>query len=84
MQDSTVSLDIFELYIHVDSLLLCSAGFAIEAVSSNMVYKLSPFDLVLVSVYGQQDLHSEQRISDQGHLLIPLLGGSAGRRTHGL
>jgi len=39
-----------------------------------MVYKLSPFDLVLVSVYGQEDLHSEQRISDQGHLLIPLLG----------
>lgn len=54
--------------------LVCSAGFAIEAVSSNMVYKLSPFDLVLVSVYGQEDLHSEQRISDQGHLLIPLLG----------
>lgn len=42
--------------------------------STDVVYKLSPFDLVLFSVYGQEELGSEQRITDQGHLSIPLLG----------
>ncbi len=40
-----------------------------------VVYKLSPFDLVRVSVYGQDDLECEQRISDKGILSMPLLGG---------
>jgi protein involved in polysaccharide export with SLBB domain len=40
-----------------------------------VVYKLSPFDLVRVSVYGQDDLACEQRISDKGILSMPLLGG---------
>ena len=40
-----------------------------------VVYKLSPFDLVKVSVYGQEDLACEQRISDKGILSMPLLGG---------
>ena len=40
-----------------------------------VVYKLSPFDLVKVSVYGQDDLACEQRISDKGILSMPLLGG---------
>ena len=40
-----------------------------------VVYRLSPFDLVKVSVYGQDDLECEQRISDKGILSMPLLGG---------
>jgi len=40
-----------------------------------VVYKLSPFDLVRVTVYGQDDLACEQRISDKGILSMPLLGG---------
>ena len=40
-----------------------------------VVYKLSPFDLVRVSVYGEDDLACEQRISDKGILSMPLLGG---------
>ena len=40
-----------------------------------VVYKLSPFDLVRVTVYGQDDLECEQRISDKGILSMPLLGG---------
>ncbi|MFW5874436.1 MAG: polysaccharide biosynthesis/export family protein [Verrucomicrobiota bacterium] len=38
------------------------------------VYKLQPFDLVQVSVYGEEDLASEQRISDNGTVSMPLLG----------
>jgi protein involved in polysaccharide export with SLBB domain len=37
-------------------------------------YALEPFDLVRVSVYGQEDLETEQRISDKGTLSMPLLG----------
>jgi polysaccharide export outer membrane protein len=38
------------------------------------VYLLSPFDKITISVYGQEDLKSEQRISDQGAVSMPLLG----------
>lgn len=37
-------------------------------------YLLSPVDKLAVSVYGQADLYSEQRISDAGRVSIPLLG----------
>jgi polysaccharide export outer membrane protein len=39
-----------------------------------VVYQLSPFDLLKVTVYGEDDLDSEQRISDKGMLSVPLLG----------
>ncbi len=39
-----------------------------------VVYKLSPFDLLKVTVYGEKDLDSEQRISDKGMLSVPLIG----------
>ena len=39
-----------------------------------VVYKLSPFDLLKVTVYGEKDLDSEQRISDKGMLSVPLVG----------
>ena len=37
-------------------------------------YLLSPVDMLMVSVYGQPDLDSQQRISDAGKVSIPLLG----------
>jgi polysaccharide export outer membrane protein len=46
-----------------------------QAQPPEVVYKLSPFDLVQVSVYGEDDLKCEQRISDRGILSMPLLGG---------
>ncbi len=37
-------------------------------------YFLSPFDTVRISVYGQPDLNTTQRISDAGLVAMPLLG----------
>lgn len=39
-----------------------------------IIYRLAPFDLVEVTVYGQDDLTTQQRISDAGRLFLPLLG----------
>ncbi|MGZ0655559.1 polysaccharide biosynthesis/export family protein [Coraliomargarita sp. W4R72] len=51
---------------------------ASELVASQSVdvakYLLSPFDRVSISVYGEPELESEQRVSDEGTLSIPLLG----------
>jgi polysaccharide export outer membrane protein len=38
------------------------------------VYRLAPFDKVKVSVYGEEDLSSEQLISDSGEVHLPLIG----------
>lgn len=54
------------------SFLFAQAGGADSAESS--VYLLSPVDKLVISVYGQLDLSSEQRISDEGTVSIPLLG----------
>ncbi len=56
------------------SVLALHAINAIFAGSNETYYQLSPFDLVDVSVYGEDDLATEQRISDNGELSIPLLG----------
>jgi len=37
-------------------------------------YLLSPFDRLAISVYGQTELGSDQRVSDKGTVSIPLLG----------
>jgi polysaccharide export outer membrane protein len=44
------------------------------ATAESSVYLLSPVDKLAISVYGEPDLSSEQRISDQGTVSIPLLG----------
>ena len=54
------------------SFLFAQAGGADSTESS--VYLLSPVDKLAISVYGQPDLSSEQRISDEGTVSIPLLG----------
>ncbi|CAA6696236.1 MULTISPECIES: polysaccharide biosynthesis/export family protein [unclassified Lentimonas] len=42
--------------------------------TKHTAYLLTPFDKVTISVYGEPDLKSQQRISDQGTVSIPLLG----------
>lgn len=54
------------------SFLLAQLEKAPSAESS--VYLLSPVDKLSISVYGEPDLSSDQRISDQGTVSIPLLG----------
>ena len=49
-------------------------GYADSSGSSSYLYLLSSFDMVSISVYGQQDLSSSQRISDEGAVSVPLLG----------
>ncbi len=48
-----------------------------EAAAPASSYLLSPFDTVRISVYGQPDLDTRQRITDAGIVSIPLLGGIA-------
>jgi polysaccharide export outer membrane protein len=54
------------------SFLIAQLEKATSAESS--VYLLSPVDKLSISVYGEPDLSSDQRISDQGTVSIPLLG----------
>lgn len=54
------------------SFLFSKAGKAESSQSS--VYLLSPMDTLVISVYGQPDLISQQRVSDEGTVSIPLLG----------
>ena len=49
----------------------------LEATASASTYLLSPFDTVRISVYGQPDLDTRQRITDAGIVSIPLLGNIA-------
>ena len=49
-------------------------GYADSPGSNSSLYLLSSFDMVSISVYGQQDLSSSQRISDEGAVSVPLLG----------
>tara|TARA_B110000977_G_scaffold169467_1_gene219454 strand:+ start:3844 stop:4422 length:579 start_codon:yes stop_codon:yes gene_type:complete len=54
-------------------IFIASANAKIVQADSTL-YLLSPFDQVSISVYGQQDLSSRQRISDQGAVSVPLVG----------
>jgi len=54
------------------SSLVCTAQKAAD--SDDASYLLSPFDRLAISVYGQDELNSEQRVSDQSTVSIPLLG----------
>jgi len=51
-----------------------------ETVSST--YKLSPFDVVDISVYSEEDLHTRTRLGSDGTVILPLIGTiSLGGRT---
>ena len=65
------------IYLHKVILFLCfvtSVACAEESETLSTAYLLSPVDKLTISVYGQPDLQSEQRISDAGTVSIPLLG----------
>jgi polysaccharide export outer membrane protein len=47
---------------------------AAPSYGSEFVYRLSPFDKVSISVYGEPDLATEQLITDEGAVFLPLLG----------
>lgn len=62
-------------YVVLYALFLANLlGYADSSGSSSSLYLLSSFDKVSISVYGQQDLSSSQRISDEGAVSVPLLG----------
>ncbi len=42
--------------------------------SRELVYRLSPFDKISLSVYGEPDLSTVQLISDNGMVFVPLVG----------
>ena len=65
------------IYLHKVILFLyfvTTVAFAEESETLSTAYLLSPVDKLTISVYGQPDLQSEQRISDAGTVSIPLLG----------
>jgi len=65
------------IYLHKVILFLyfvTSVACAEESETLSTAYLLSPVDKLTISVYGQPDLQSEQRISDAGTVSIPLLG----------
>jgi protein involved in polysaccharide export with SLBB domain len=37
-------------------------------------YTLSPYDVIDVSVYGEDDLHTRARLGADGTALLPLIG----------
>lgn len=60
------------------SLVLLVAAFSLFPVSDaypeNSEYKLHPTDVIMITVYGQPDLATRARISNDGYITFPLLG----------
>lgn len=52
-----------------------SCAVLLQGMPSQIIYKLSAFDKVSITVYGQPDLETEQLITDTGEVFLPLLGG---------
>ena len=46
----------------------------IPAVTVSSTYRLSPYDVIDCSVYGEEDLHSRARLGADGSVLLPLIG----------
>jgi protein involved in polysaccharide export with SLBB domain len=49
-----------------------NSGVPSATVSST--YRLSPYDVIDVSVYGEEDLHTRARLGSDGAVLLPLIG----------
>jgi protein involved in polysaccharide export with SLBB domain len=43
-------------------------------VTVSSTYELSPYDVIDVSVYGEEDLHTRARLGADGTVLLPLIG----------
>jgi polysaccharide export outer membrane protein len=46
----------------------------IPAVTVSSTYRLSPYDVIDCSVYGEEDLHTRARLGADGIVLLPLIG----------
>jgi polysaccharide biosynthesis/export protein len=51
-----------------------SAGSIMPSVTVSSTYTLSPYDVIDVSVYGEDDLHSRAKLGADGTVLLPLIG----------
>ena len=47
---------------------------SVPAVTVSSTYELSPYDVIDVSVYGEEDLHTRTRLGSDGSALLPLIG----------
>ena len=55
--------------------IACAFLFANDAHSADSSeYKLHPTDIIVITVYGQPDLATKTRISNDGYITFPLLG----------
>lgn len=71
---SILTLLLISNQLHADTASSDAEAAGTPSASITTSYLLSPFDQVSVSVYDEPDLTSQQSISDQGTLSIPLLG----------
>jgi polysaccharide export outer membrane protein len=46
----------------------------IPAVTVSSTYRLSPYDVIDCSVYGEEDLHTRARLGSDGTVVLPLIG----------
>ena len=47
---------------------------AIPTETTSSTYRLQPYDLIDVDVYGEEDLHKPARLGSDGSVLLPLIG----------
>jgi protein involved in polysaccharide export with SLBB domain len=51
-----------------------SASPTIPSATVSSTYTLSPYDVIDVAVYGEEDLHTRARLGSDGKALLPLVG----------
>ena len=44
------------------------------SLSSNAVYRIEPHDLLKIEVFNVDELSSEERVSEAGNIVMPLIG----------
>jgi polysaccharide export outer membrane protein len=47
---------------------------AVPTVTVSSTYRLSPYDVVDCSIYGEEDLHTRAKLGADGAVLLPLIG----------
>jgi polysaccharide export outer membrane protein len=50
------------------------AGPVIPSVAVSSTYRLSPYDVIDISVYNEEDLHTRAKLGSDGTVLLPLIG----------
>jgi len=51
-----------------------TASQAMPSVTVSSTYKLSPYDVIDISVYNEEDLHTRTRLGADGTAILPLIG----------